>query len=25
VFLASAASDMIHGQLLLIDGGLTAV
>lgn len=24
VFLASAASDMIHGQLLLIDGGWTA-
>jgi NAD(P)-dependent dehydrogenase (short-subunit alcohol dehydrogenase family) len=25
VFLASPASDMIHGQLLLIDGGLTVV
>jgi NAD(P)-dependent dehydrogenase (short-subunit alcohol dehydrogenase family) len=25
VFLASAASDMIHGQLILVDGGLTVV
>jgi NAD(P)-dependent dehydrogenase (short-subunit alcohol dehydrogenase family) len=25
IFLASAASDMIHGQLLLIDGGFTAL
>lgn len=25
VFLASAASDMVHGQLILVDGGLTVV
>lgn len=25
VFLASAASDMVHGHLLLVDGGLTAL
>jgi len=25
IFLASSASDMVHGQILLIDGGLTAV
>jgi hypothetical protein len=25
VFLASAASDFVHGHLLLVDGGYTAV